>query len=568
MKSRKPDLAQELNDEFNELRNKRAVWEDHWQIVGDYVHGSKQEFVERHTEGERLNEDRYGNAGVFASRSLASALIGMLWQNNGKSIKLYPARGIKDTAENKAYFEAISEEMTEALDDPQAGLSTALAEYMLDQTSFGTSGIGVFDGGEDTSLRFEAWGLSQLYIAEGVNGRVNTVYRRSRWTLRRIMDTYGVENLSPKLQKLAENRKNLVEKHYIIHCIKPRKNRNVERKGSLDMPFMSVHFEPDSNHIIKESGFDEMPVNIARFTKLAYEEYGRGPGIDALSDVLELDYLRERFTVNVDKSGDPPLIVMDDGRFGGGTIDTSAGAINVIDLSNRIGNNIDPITPLQTVGELNTTLTRIEQLKADIGQFFFLDKLLDFNNQTQMTASEALLRDRIRSAALGSVFSRQIAETFDPLVTRAFNVLLKKGRLGVIRGSAEEQMATARGEEPIIIPDEIARRMAEGRNVYEIRYFTPAAQMARLQEAEALQQLTQFKLTLQQGNPDVADRFDDDEALKLAADVGGIADVLKSDEAVDDARNRRRQQVQAQQQAEVISEGASAAKDANEAGLI
>lgn len=561
-------LSKSLKLEFEELFERRAVWNDHWQIVGEVVHGSKQEFTEQKAEGERLNEDRYGNAGVFASRTLASSLIGMLWPNGAKSIKLFPARGVADTEENKKYYEAITEEIIEAMDDPQARLAVSLAEYMLDQVSFGTSGIGIFDGEEESSLRYEAWGISQLYIAEGNGGRIETMYRLSKWTLRRIIATYTLEGISEKLRNLAKNDKNLTQKFEILQCIKKRTDRNVQKKGNKDMPVMSVHLERESGHILKESGFEEMPVNVARFVKLAYEEYGRSPGMDALSDVLEIDYLRERFSVNVEKAGDPPLIVMDDGRFGGGTIDTSAGAINVIDLSGRISNNIDPIVPLQTVGELNSTLTRIDQLKADIGQFFFLDKLLDFNNQTQMTASEALLRDRIRSASLGSIFARQIAETFDPLVTRSFNVLLKKGKMGVVKGSDEEQLLLAAGEEPIIIPDEIAKRMQQGKNVYEIRYFTPAAQIARLQEAEALNNLTTFKLTLQQGNPDAGDGFDDDEALKLAADVAGISSVLRSDEAVKDIRKQRAQAQEQQQQAALIKEGASAAKDANQAGLI
>lgn len=564
----KEKLSKDLKLEFEELFEKRAVWNDHWQIVGELVHGSKQEFTETKAEGERLNEDRYANAGVFASRTLASALIGMLWPNGAKSMKLFPARGIKDNEENKKYFEAITEEMRDAMDDPQARLAPSLAEYMLDQVSFGTSGIGIFDGEDESELRFEAWGISQLYIAEGDSGRVDTTYRLSKWTLRRIIATYGKEKVSEKLRNLAKNDKNLTQKFDILQCIKKRTGRDVTKKGNKDMPIMSVHLERDGGHILKESGFEEMPINVARFVKLAYEEYGRSPGIDALSDVLELDYLRERFSINVDKAGDPPLIVMDDGRFGGGVIDTSAGAINVIDLSGRINNNIDPIIPLQTVGELSTTLTRIDQLKADIGQAFFLDKLLDFNNQTQMTLGEAIMRDKIRSASLGSIFARQIAETFDPLVTRSFNRLLKKGKLGVIKGSDEEAILLAAGEEPIVIPEEIQKKMAAGKTIYEIRYFTPAAQMARLQEAEALNNITTFKLTLQQGNPEAGDGFDDDEALKLAADIGGISSVLRSKERVEEIRAKRQKAQQDQQTVALAKDGASAAKDANAAGLI
>ena len=56
----------------------------------------------------------------------------------------------------------------------------------------------------------------------------------------------------------------------------------------------------------------------------------------------------------------------------------------------------------------------------------------------------------------------------------------------------------------------------EGKDVYEVKYFTPASRALQAQQADSLTQLTQYKLSLQQGNPDVADLFNDDEALKIA----------------------------------------------------
>lgn len=563
------DLGKQLLREFKELETQREVWEDHWQIIGELVHGTKQNFTEKNTPGERLNEDRHDSTAVFANRSLASSLIGMLWPGGAKSMRLIPARGLSESQANKDYFDEVTEIMQKALDDPKAGLAVALDEYMLDQGAFGTSGIAVFDGEDESDLRFEAWGAVQLFIDEGKNGQVDKVFRLFEWPLRRILRTFPLESLSQKLKDKADNEKAMDEKFELIHAIRPREERVAGMEGNLNMPVMSVFIEKDGGHVIKESGFTENPVKVTRFRKLPYEKYGRSPGMDALSEVLELDYLRERFTVNVDKAGDPPLIVLDDGKLGGGIIDTSAGAINVIDVSSRIPNNIDPISPLQTVGELNTTLTRIEQLKQDIAQHFFLDKLLDFNNQVQMTASEALLRDRIRAAALGSIFNRQVAELFGPLVTRSVDMQFLKGNLGVISGSPEERAAVARGEDPLIIPDEVAERMIAGDDFFEIVYFTPAARMLRLQEAEALNDVTQYKFLLQQGNPEAGDLFDDDEALKERASIAGLpASVLKSQEKVDAQRAQRAQMQQAAQTAQVAREGGAAAKDLSQAGVI
>lgn len=561
------NLGTKILAEFNELVTDRAVFDDHYQLIGEFVHGTKQEFTEQNTPGERLNEERHNSTPIFAARQLASALIGMLWPNGARSMKLFPSSQLTDNKANKEYFEKATEQMIQSMDDPLAGLTVSLDEYMLDQVSFGTSGIGVFEGSQ-SDFNFATWGTTQLYINEGDEGRVDIEFRHFRWSLRRVIQTYGEENLSEQLRDRAKSEKNMSDRVELVHAIRRRTNRDVRRKGALDMPFMSVIIEKNTKHVIRESGFKENPVKVTRFRKLPYELYGRSPGMDAISDVLELDYLTERFTVNVDKTGDPPLVVLNDGRFGGGIIDTSAGAINVIDLSGRINNNIDPIKPLFTVGELNTSLTRMEQLREAIAQHFFLDKLLDFNNQTQMTAAETMLRDRIRAAALGSIFARQIAELYNPLISRCFNLLLDKGKLGVVNGSPEHIAMEQQGLNPIIIPDEIAEKMAAGENVYEIKYFTPAARMLQLERAEALNQLTVYKQTLQQTNPEAGDYFNDEEALKLAAEVGGLSSIIRSEDEVIEIRDMRKEMMQQQQQAEQAQAQSQAIKNISEAGAI
>lgn len=544
------DKARDIIQLFDELRTRRAVWEDHWQIIGDFVHGTKQEFTEENTPGERLNEERHTSVAVFASRSLASSLIGMLWPTGAQSMKLIPSRSVTQNDENKRYFDTVTEIMIQAMDDPSARLTVSLDEYMLDQVTFGTSGMGVFEG-RDSLLNFQAWGTQQLYIAEGAEGAVDTEFKRFVWPLHKVVRTFGVENLSKRLKELADDNKNIGEKVEIIHAIMKRDQRDVTRRDNRNMPYMSIFLERDTKHIIRESGFQENPVKVTRFRKLPDEQYGRSPGMDGLSDVLELDYLTERFTVNVDKSGDPPLIVLDDGRFGGGIIDASAGAINVFDVSGRQNNNIDPIKPLFTVGELRTTLERMSQLRDTIAQHFFLDQLLDFNNQTQMTASEALLRDRIRAAALGSIFNRQIAEMFDPLISRVFNLLLSKNRLGVINNSPEHQIAQAQGQNSLVIPDEIAKIMIAGGDVFKIKYFTPAARMLQLQRAEALNNLTLYTQQLMQTDPTAGDMMDNDKAVRLAGEIGGLSDILRSEE---DVQKMRQQRQQAQQQAQLVEQ--------------
>src|SRR5690606_5447034 len=137
-----------------------------------------------------------------------------------------------------------------------------------------------------------------------------------------------------------------------------------------------------------------------------------------------------------EKNFDPPLAVYDDGTFGGGTIDTSAGAINVINVSGKLGANT-PVQPIFTVGQFADVAVLIERLEQTVNDHFMIDRLLDLDNEKEMTAREAMIRQSIRQKALRSVISRLLTELFNRLLERCFNIGLRKGRYGFAEGSAE-----------------------------------------------------------------------------------------------------------------------------------
>jgi len=106
--------------------------------------------------------------------------------------------------------------------------------------------------------------------------------------------------------------------------------------------------------------------------------------MNALPDIREANVLREAVIVATEKNLDPPLGILSDGMLGGSVLDTSAGSLNVFNASGNIGNN-NPIFPLFTVGSLQDAIARLETISNSIAQHFHIDKLIDFNNDTQMT---------------------------------------------------------------------------------------------------------------------------------------------------------------------------------------
>jgi hypothetical protein len=283
--------------------------------------------------------------------------------------------------------------------------------------------------------------------------------------------------------------------------------------------------------------------------------------MDALPDILESNAVWEATMLAMEKSLDPPLGVIDDSVLGNAEIDTSAGALNVFKLTGRAG-EANPIFPLFTVGETRHGRELIEILTQSITDHFFIDRLLDFNNETRMTLGEAQIRDRNRNSSLQSVFARKITEVFSPLIERTFNVLMADDQLGVPSNEADEFSE-------MVIPDDVLDLIIAGEDVFEIEYFTPAMKIMQAEEAEGILRSWEAAGLMAQLRPDVVDVLDADESLKRFTGISGApSEIIKADKTVKDMREARDQAAQEQAQLEQAQMATDAMRNAGQSGLL
>ncbi len=451
-----PSKVKAILEKHKVLVAEKRPWLEHLQLIGQYINLRKQNFTETNQAGAFLTRDRFDNTAGRNNNIMASALIGALWQNGAQSIQIIPARGMKDDELNREYFDFFTDELVSVMDAPRAGLGIALDEYMLDQGSMGTSGVGVFENEDSRTKKnvpiyFKAWDIKTMVIAEDQFGFVDTVYRLTEKTIAQVVKEYGLENVSAKSREKFKNGQGYSAKVKVLHAIEPRLDGDPTKFGNKDMPFASIHIElskgggQNYGKILKESGFDSMPVFVSRFIKLLGEVYGRSSGMAALPDAIELNAIWEALTIALEKQLDPPLGIINDGDLTP-VIDTSAGALNVFNVSGRMTGH-DPVFPLYTVGENKSLDKLIDKLTESLSNHFYLDRLLDLNNDTRMTLGEAQIRNELRAASLGSIYSRQISELFVPMIDRTVALMYKQGRLGVVANSPQHKSLLLKGIE-------------------------------------------------------------------------------------------------------------------------
>ncbi len=550
----KSKKAKEVLDKHRILKDLKMPWLDQFQLIGEYVNNRKQNFIEVNEEGAFLTRDIFDNTAGKNLQIMASALVGALWKNGAQSIQITPARGIDDGQITKEYFEFFTDEVADTLDAPESGFLTSLEEYMVDQGGFGTSGVAIFENTntskmEDTPIIYRAWDVKTMSIAEGEDGFIDTVYNERRMTIAQAVKKFGINNLSVKSQELFEKGKGHTDKINILHAIEPRIDRDPTKFGNINMPIASMVVEMDSEHQILESGFQEMPIIIARFMKLLGEVYGRSPAMAGLPDAIELNAIWESLTIAVEKLVDPPLGILDDGQLSS-IIDTSAGALNVFNTSGRLQNR-DPIFPLFVVGELKSVEALIDKLTESLANHFFIDRLLDLNNETRMTLGEAQIRNELRAASLGSIFTRQIAEFFIPAIKRTINILLKKGRLGVVEGSRQHIEMLNRGLTPTIIPESVVIAMQQRRKIYDIKFMTAAVRATKSDEIQGILATTNYVTLAMAVDPEAGDNIDFDKTVKKMAELTGMSvKELNSKDTIKKLRKDRQAAIQERVQKE------------------
>jgi len=320
---------------LKDLETEKNPWLPLLQAVAEVFLVRNADFTRASSPAEFIQDLIFNNTPQFAAYTSASVFLSMLWPDSSRTFRLKPVSQLKDMPGVEAYFRSSTEEMHEKMDKPEAGLQLALMGHFLDVLVFGISGVGTFEGEEDDAempVTFETWDAKSMYVSENKQGFIDAIFIKLNWTVRQIMEEYGSgkngDRVSAHVRKRFEEKK-FDERVEILKVIEPKKPEKGKR-GVAAMKVSSTHIDLDNNIIMRESGFEEMPVAVGRLFKWAKEMQGRSSGMIALPAANSLNALDEAILVASEKQLDPPLMVSDDARLGGGVIDTSASAVNVV----------------------------------------------------------------------------------------------------------------------------------------------------------------------------------------------------------------------------------------------
>lgn len=542
---------EQLRQRYESLKSatERTNCEAHWQEIAEVISPRKLDFVGLRTAGDKRMQKVFDPTGIAANDMLAAGLHGMATNPASKwfSLRMLGERTTSDDGDDvdinevpdvQKYMSDVEEVMWQRLYQPGSNFTTALHECYLDLGAFGTAILFVGQR-DDGGLMFESRPLSECIIAENHEGRVDTVFRKSCYTVRQMVQMKEAYKwkISDTVQKLYDDKK-FDESVEVVHVVYPRTEREWGKKNANNMPWASVYFELKEAHELEVSGFPEFPYLVPRWAKYSGEIYGRAPGMVALPDCKMLQAMTLTKIKLLQKAADPPLWLKDDGVVG--QTRTVPGGINYWRGNPNDGVMLQPVS-LQGVQFL---MQDIQALREQVLRTFYAD-LLRMNDRANMTATEVVQRTAEQMRLFGPLIGRLESEMLGPLVERVFGILTRQGVLPVAPEGIQDKEFT-------------------------VEYVSPIATAQKQQSANGIVQVIQLIGML---GPEVAAQIlqanvDINKLFTWAWDLfNNDPDLLKDDDALEQSEQMGQTQQALQMglpAAEIASKGAGALKQISE----
>lgn len=388
---------------------------------------------------------------------------------------------------------------------------------------------------DDIGAYYRDTPIDEVYISEDYTGRVNCVFREMLLTVQQALELFGKDKLSPTLQRIAEGKNpDIAQRVSIVHAVIPKAPGYENIMGGNKLPYASYYFEPGEEHLIQESGYNEMPYVVTRAYSFGRSPYSISPGTLALADVKMVNELKMLLLEAGQLRVAPPLLAPDNGLVNK-RINYAPYAVNTYRKTSTVSAN--DFAPLRIGEDPSFGLELFSMSKQDVNEAFFVDLFMFIQNRTQMgrgtpTAEEIRQLSAEKSFLLGPILVNQQQENFDNLFARIYAIKARRGELP----PPPEELAGVSVDIVYISP--LVRAQQEVKSNAIMRTFEEVGQVAQIK-------------------PEVLDLFDFDQSVRLVAEQRGFpAACMRSDEEVQGMREARQQEAAQQQQAAMEAQSA------------
>jgi len=187
----------------DKMKSDRGTLDSHLQEVAEKVMPRKDHVTTVREKGKKRDPTIYDSTAETANQNMASGLYGHLFSGRWFGLKARK-KNINDSEGVKGWFMEVTRILLEEL--AVSNFNLEIYELLLDIGWCGTPCISV-NPGVDTLLSFETEHISEYFIAENNKGKVDTIYRRFKYTARQAVQEWGKEEVGEDVLKAYNSTK-------------------------------------------------------------------------------------------------------------------------------------------------------------------------------------------------------------------------------------------------------------------------------------------------------------------------------------------------------------------------
>ena len=512
---------------FDALFNERQGSVDSiWDLVERFVMPLRGEFYTGLTSEGEVDWHRreiFDSTAVFAAQSLSAAMQSNLTNPSQRWFDLrFRNSDLNTETEVKDWLETSTDLMYQALED--SNFSVEISEAYTDLVGYGTAVVTeeVDDKGE---LVFSTNPLRDVVFEQDHRKDVHALYRRLRWTPVQILTKFGDET-PERIREKAESPQGGMQTEEVIFCVFPREGKEADPDkptAPKERPIGYKYVLKNGHEMLgEEGGYYEMPSFVARWRTVAGSKWGKSPAIDAMSDILTVNQLKEAVLEAAGKVIDPPMKVEDGNVIG--DIELERGGKTVM-------SDINGIAPLESGTRFDVSGMEATDLREMIRNHFFQNQL-ELKESPAMTATEVNVRYELMQRLIGPALARLKHDLLNPMVQRTFNIMYREGLLPPLPEGLEGSRLN-------------------------IEYTGPLARAQKSGTADAIMRWLGEGAQLAEAYPEARELPDAEEALRIVAELRGVPiDAVRSEQELAQIRQKRMEQQQQAQQAAMMNQGA------------
>ena len=463
--------------------------------------------------------------------------------------------------ENTADQRSAIDTATELLQSTIAGsnIYTALISLYMRLGQFGTA-CALLVPDEYTTVRLDIIDEGAYWIAQDSRNRVCTLLRRMDWTIRQIVEEFGLDALPDDNIRREFERGNAEEYRRCWNLVCPTGELpEKQRSVAGEHPFASLYWldgDKSSESFVAIRGYDYNPIIAPRWSTPTGSVYGLGLGQKALPDAKELQALEQTKLKIVAQEAEPPMAVPESMR--GQRVSLNPGAINyfAVGTGGQSAGHV-PIQPIDTRQKrLDYVIDTIREQEQRLGRLFFEDlfaMLLQIQmgaGKRQMTATEVSELASEKIALLGPILTRLNHDLLNPLVGGVYAICLAEAEARLDEMQGAELMGFAVGADTAIAGIDRFRSLAEIEDMELDVEYTSTLHIQQLSNSrtQGVVSLLEYVGIIANYDQQALDNLDLDKAVRLGAKSYMEFGIIRDKGDVEKIREGRAAQAEQQMQ--------------------